>query len=79
MPEVYKSFFQQNFPRVLPIMKELLRFSPEKRIGDWFLMEEGIVIRVYRFVHQSYVLPDFLTLGIFALELIRQKLIVENE
>ena len=42
-------------------------------------MEEGIVVRVYGFVHQSYVLPTFLTPRIFALELIKKELIVENE
>ena len=60
-------------------MKEMLQFSLEKRIGDWFLMEEGTVIRVYGFVHPPYVLPSFLTHIIFSLELIRKKLIVENE
>ena len=79
MSEVYKVFFQHKFPKMLPIMKELLQFSPKKRIGDWFLLEEGIVIIVYGFVHQPYVLPAFLTPMIFALDLIRQNLIVENE
>ena len=60
-------------------MKEVLQFSFEKRIGDWFLMEEGTVIRVYGFFHPPYVLPTFLTPRIFALELIRQKLSVEND
>ena len=60
-------------------MKELLKFSLEKRIGDWFLMEEGIVIKVYGFFHHPYTLPAFLIPRIFALELIRKNLIVENE
>ena len=34
--ELYKVFFQNKFPRVSPVMKELLQFSPEKRIGDRF-------------------------------------------
>ena len=60
-------------------MKESLQFSPKKRIVEWFMMEEGIVIRVYGFFHQLYVLPAFLTPRIFSLESIRKKLIVENE
>ena len=56
-----------------------MQFSPEKRIGDCFLMEEGIVIRVYGFVHQPYILPAFLTPNIFSLEFIRKNLILENE
>ena len=79
MSEVYKVFFHHKLPRVLPMMKEFLQFSPEKRVGDWFLLEEGTVIRVYGFTHEPYILPAFLTPNIFALELIKQKLIVENE
>ena len=37
------------------------------------------MIRVYGFVHQPYILPDILTIRVFALELIRQRLIVEDE
>ena len=33
MAEVYKVYFQHKLPRVLPIMKEFLQFSPKKRIG----------------------------------------------
>ena len=57
----------------------MLQFSPERRIGDLFLMEEGIVIGFYVFFHQPYILHAFLTPRIFSLELIRKKLIVENE
>ena len=39
MYEVYIAFFQKRFPRVLPQMKEMLQFSPEKRIEDWFLLQ----------------------------------------
>ena len=79
MFEVYKTFFNQNFPRVLPVMKEILQFSLEKMIGYWFLMEEGAIIRVYGFVYPPYVLRTFLTPRIFSLYMIRQKLVVENE
>ena len=72
---MYKVFFQQNLPRVLPLMKEVLLFFLEKRTGDMVLMEEETVIRVYGFVHLAYVLPAFLTPIIFSLELIRKKLI----
>ena len=56
MSEVYKLFFKQKLPRVMPLMKEMLQFYLEKRIGHWFLMEEGTAIRVYGFVHPPYVL-----------------------
>ena len=60
-------------------MKSFLQFSPKKRIRDCLLLEEGIVITVYGFTHEPYILPAFLTPYIFALELIRQKIIVEDE
>ena len=79
MAEVYKVFFQNRLPRVFPIMKKSFQFTPDKRIGDWFLLEEHTIIRVYGFSHEPYILLAFLTPRIFALELIIQKLMVENE
>ena len=37
------------------------------------------MIILYGFVYHPYILPAFLTVGVFSLELIRQKLVVENE
>ena len=79
MAEMYNAFFQKRLPGVLPDMKEMLQFSPQRRIGYWFLFEYGIVIRLYGFVHQPYILPAFLSMRVFSLELIRQRLIVEND
>ena len=79
MAPVYNVFFQERLPRVLPKMKEILHFSPERRREDWLIYEHGKVIRVYGFVHQPYILPTFFTVRVFALELIRQRLIVEDE
>ena len=78
MSEVYNAIFQKKLPIVLPEMKNILRISTEKRIGDWFLLEQGIVIRLYGFVHQCYLFPAFLTPRFFSMELITQKLIVET-
>ena len=60
-------------------MKEMLQLSPSKMIGDWFLTEFETVIRLYGFFHQPYLLPTFLTVMIFSLELIRHRLTVEEE
>ena len=79
MGEVYKVFYQNMLPKVFPIMKEFLQFSPDKRIGDWFLLEEHTIFRVYGFTHEPYILPAFLTPRMFALENIIKNLIVENE
>ena len=64
MGEVYNVFFRKRLPRVLPDMKEMLQFSPQRRIGYWFLFEYGIVIRLYGFVHQPYIPPSFLTMSV---------------
>ena len=68
---MYEILFQQRLPRVLPEMKFFSHLSHERRVGYWFLCEYSTVIRVYGFTHQPYVLPTFLTLRVFALELIR--------
>ena len=48
-------------------------------MGNWFLLEEHTIIRVYGFVHEPYILPTFLTPRVFSLEFIRQKITMENE
>ena len=60
-------------------MEEMLEFSPDIRVGDWFLLKEHTIIKVYGFVHEPYILLTFLTPKILALEFIRHKLIMENE
>ena len=60
-------------------MEEVLQFSPNRRVVDWFLLKEYTIIRVYGFVHEPYILSAFLTPRIFDLEIIRKNIIVENE
>ena len=60
-------------------MEEILQFSLDRRIGDWFLLKEHTIIRLYGFVHETYIMPTLLTPRIFSLEFIRQKINVENE
>ena len=79
MAEIYDLFFQKRLPRVFPEMSQTLQLSNSKKIGDWFLIEFETTIRLYGFVHPPYILPAFLTARVFSLELIRQKLIVEEE
>ena len=57
----------------------MLQFTPNKRVGYWFLMKEHTIIRVYGFVHEPYIMSPFFTPMIFALEVTKNKLIVENE
>ena len=77
MSEVYNASFQKRFPRVQPEMRPILQFSTDSRIGDWFLFENGTVIRLYGFTHPPYMFPAFLTPRVFSMEFIRKKLIVE--
>ena len=51
MALVYEVLFQTRLPRVLPEMKRMLQLSPERRVWDWFLSIDTIVIRVYGFTH----------------------------
>ena len=76
MEEIYRVMFQNKLPKVLPEMQEILQFALDRRMGDWFLLKEHIITRVYGFFHEPYILLAFLTPRIFSLEFIRQKLIV---
>ena len=60
-------------------MNETLQSYPDKRIGNWFLSYKSTITRLYKFVYQPYGLHVFLNLRVFSLEMIRQRLIVENE
>ena len=79
MEEVYKVFFKNQSPRVFPEIKEALQFSLDRKIGEWFQLEERTIIRVYGFTHEPYIFPTFPTPRFFSLKFIRHKLIVENE
>ena len=79
MAEIYELFFQERLPRVFPEMSQLLQLSNNKKIGDWFLIEFKMTIRLYGFLHQPYILPTFLNTKVFSLELIRQILTVEED
>jgi hypothetical protein len=57
--------------------QECLHPPTEDWIGDWFLSEDYIVIRIYGFDKPPYRLPTFLTPRIFAMEIIRQRFHVD--
>ena len=79
MAEVYDLFFHERLPRVFPEMKQMLQLLNSKNIGDWFLTEVGTTIKLYSFVHQPYILPTFLIMRVFFVELIQKILIGEEE
>ena len=47
MVEFYNFFFQNKLPKEIQLMKEDLQFAPDRKMGDWFLLEEHTIIRVY--------------------------------
>ena len=59
-------------------MRNILDLCIDKRIGEWFLFEHGIVIKFYGFVHPPYMFLDFLTPRVFYMEFIRQNIIKET-
>ena len=48
---------------------------PDMRIGDLFLYEDLIVLRVYGFEQEPYKLPNFLTPKVFSMEYTRKRFI----
>ena len=79
MEDIYRVILQTKIPRFFPEMEDMWQFYPNGKVGDWFLLNEHTIIRVYDFFHQPYMLPAFLTPIMFSLEFITKKLTVENE
>ena len=69
--------FETACPKVTLELQECLHPPTEDWIGDWFLFENYIVIRVYCFDKPPYKLPAFLTCRIFAMEIIRKRFHVD--
>jgi len=54
-------------PRVIMEMRTLMHLTTEVAIGDWFLFETYIVLKIYGFNGDPYMLPMFMTPRIFSL------------
>jgi len=61
-------------PRVFPEVKKLLQLGLDRNMGDWYLFQNHTEINIYDFEFQPFLLPIFLTMEIFYLEHIRQRL-----
>ena len=53
-------------------IKKVLQLSEKNRIGDWYLYQNHIEIRVYGSSLIPYKLPKYLPMRLFSLEYIRQ-------
>ena len=67
--KVILSIFRIFNPKVSRISKELKEVLNPELVGDWFLSQDHSMIRVFGFTGSPYILPGFLTLSIFSLEL----------
>ena len=59
-------------PRISNEIKKALQLSRKYKIGDWYLYENHIVIRVYGCELCPYKLPKYVPMRLFALEYYRQ-------
>ena len=63
--------FGSLLPRVSEELKNIFHLSLETRIADSYLFEKHIVIRVYGFEEEPFLLPTFLKPSISSLEYIK--------
>ena len=68
MSQVFELIHEERLNRVTEDMISGLQLMKKKATGDWFLYQHSTVVRVYGFQGFPYVLPAFLTPGIFYLE-----------
>ena len=66
-------------PKEKRISEDMKASLQQDSIGDWFLMPKYSVIRVYGFSDASFKLQVYLTPSVFTLELIRQRIYVDEE
>jgi hypothetical protein len=46
-------------PRMFPKFKKILQMRKDTRLGDWYLVEDHTIIRVYGFEEEPYKLSIF--------------------
>ena len=70
------SLFNPKEKRISESMKATLQ---HESIGYWFLKEKYSMIRAYGFLACPFLLPIFLTSTVFVLELIRHRIVADEE
>jgi hypothetical protein len=76
--QVYLFIYEANSPRISIELQNYLHPPSEDCIGDWILFKYYIIIRVYGSEEKPYRLPVFLTPRICALEVLRQRLHLDD-
>ncbi len=79
MDKVILSIFRVFNPNVSRISKELREVLNPELVGDWFLSKDHSLIIVFGFTGLYPTLLVFLTLSIFSLEVMRQRIHVDIE
>ena len=73
------NLFRLFNPEVSRISTDLREILNPDLIGDWFLAKNFSLVRVFGFTGSPYVLPIFLTTSVFALEVMRQRILADRE
>ena len=68
--------FNPEISRISNDLKEIL--NPDL-VGDWFLAKNFSLVRIFGFIGSPYVLPIFLTTSVFALQVMRQRILADKE
>ena len=66
-------------PKVSRISKELREMLNPDLVGDWFLSKDHSLIRLFDITGSPLILLVFLTLSIFSLEVMRQRIHADFE
>jgi len=59
-------------PRISPEIKGVLQLSKQTKVGYWYIYQNNIKIRIYRYQLAPYKLPKYLPMRLFALEYYRK-------
>ena len=78
MRVAYRIIHGIDLARITKEGKELLHFSPNTRVGYWFLFEEHTVLRIYEFEGEPYKFHTFITMRFVIMEYVR-KIPMSNE
>ena len=78
MPTAYKKLNGSPPRCFLPKAQEFFHLGNNCKYGDWFVFDEYYEIRLYGASVESYTLPNFVPMRLFALEFIRQSLNVDQ-
>jgi len=65
-------------PRISEEIRRIMKLSNQAKIGDWYLYQNYIELRVYGCDLAPYKLPKFLSMRIFTLEYIIQMINVDE-